>query len=339
MSRIGLVALAIGATGLAASFAGWMVDTPRFFAGWLSALVFVVGWPLGSMALLMIHALTGGAWGDALRPALRTGVAALPVPAIAAVPLMWGLQPLYPWARAGTHIDNAFYLNTRFFACRGLVYLLVWSALALLVWRERPLPRIAPVGLFMLALTVTFASVDATMSLDPHFTSSIYGMVAGAGMVLLALSAAVLLSVGSVARIVRPDFGKLLLALVVLWIYLDFMQVLIVWQSNLAKEAVWYLARSRGFWGGVGLLVALGHFLLPFALLLRPSAQASQRIVASVCGLLIAMALERSWWIVLPSIGFMVDWIDVACAAALGGTALTTAIFIGAPRVRALRHA
>ncbi len=112
------------------------------------------------------------------------------------------------------------------------------------------------------------------MSLDPRFVSSIYGMLAAAGMTLLALAIAVLLTAR--APDAREDLGKLLLALVVLWIYLDFMQLLIVWQSDLAAEAPWYLVRARGFWGAVRLIVAAGHFVLPFFLLLSPRMQRSR---------------------------------------------------------------
>ena len=43
----------------------------------------------------------------------------------------------------------------------------------------------------------------------------------------------------------------LLQGLLVLWAYLDFMQLLIVWQSDLPKEAAWYIVRSSGGWGAV----------------------------------------------------------------------------------------
>ena len=121
------------------------------------------------------------------------------------------------------------------------------------------------------------------------------------------------------------DLGKLLLALVVLWIYLDFMQLLIVWQSDLASEAPWYLIRSRGGWGAVRLIIAAGHFVLPFFLLLSPRMQRSRRVIRSVAGLLLAMEALRSWWVVLPEFHRSVGWIDLACLAGLGGAALACA--------------
>ncbi len=326
MSRLEITAALAGAVGLLGAIIGWAVSPAQFYAGWLCALVLVAGWPLGSMALLMTHALTGGRWGDVLRPALLTGVRALPLLLPAACPLAFGMPALYVWARPGAYVANGFYLNVPFFALRGAVYLLAWFVLGWLCLRRRELGAVAPAGLFVLALTTSFAAIDTTMSLDPHFTSSIYGMITAAGMGLLALSAAVLLTAGRVPRAIRADLGKLLLALTILWIYLDFMQLLIVWQSDLSSEAPWYLARSRGFWGAVRIGVATGHFVLPFFLLVSPRAQRSARVITGVAALLVLMEIARSWWIVLPGLHFGLGWIDLACMTALCGLALATAL-------------
>lgn len=329
----------LAAGGLAVAALGWALDPGSFYGGWLAGFTLVSAWPLGSLALLLIHALTGGRWGDALRPALLLGLCAFPLMLLALLPLATGLPQLYEWARPGAHLDNGFYLNVPFFAARGAVYLLVWLGLAASVLTGAA-ARVAAPGLFALAVTFTFAAIDATMSLDPHFSSSIYGMIAACGAVLLALSVAVLVRSASIPAAERADLGKLLLALVILWIYLDFMQLLIVWQSDLADEAPWYLARSRGFWGAVRLVVALGHFLLPFALLLSPRMQRSHAAVASVAALLIAMEALRTWWTVLPAFGRGIGWIDVAVLAGLGGAAFGSARWIAQrPHLAArLRH-
>jgi hypothetical protein len=333
-----LGAIAFGIAGLGVAGIGWVVNAGQFYGGWLAAVTLLAAWSLGSMALLLIHALTGGRWGYALRPALRIGVCSLPLLLLAVLPLLPGLRQLYPWARPGEHFDNRFYLNTPFFAAREIVFLLLWFGLGWLILRARDLTRIAPAGLIVLALTATFAAIDTTMSLDPHFVSSAYGMIAAAGMALLALSAAVLLTSGNVAPDVREDFGKLLLALVILWIYLDFMQLLIIWQSNLADEASWYLDRTRGFWGAVRLAIALGHFVLPFFLLLSPKMQRSRPVIAGVAILLIVMEVVRSWWTVLPALGFGPSWIDVACVTGLGGIATGFAVWAANRPLIAVRH-
>ncbi len=322
MNRGERVIWGIGAAGLLLAGLGWILDASRFHAGWLAALALFIGWPLGSMALLLVHSLTGGRWGAALRPALVTGVCALPLLLPALLPLLLGLPDLYAWARPGMHFPNHFYLNVPFFIARIVIYLLVWFGLGGLILRGGVLARIAPAGLFALAITTSFAAIDTTMSLDPHFTSSIYGMINAASMVLLALSMAILLSAGAMAAAQRADLGKLLLALVILWIYLDFMQLLIVWQSDLPKDASWYLVHYRGVWGALRGLTIFGHFILPAALLLSPRMQRSRLVIVAVAGLLVALEMLQSWWMVLPSQGRQIGWIDLACMVGLGAAAL-----------------
>ncbi len=313
-----LVVLSAGALALAAF--GWTRDPTRFYFAWLSAVTVLAAWPLGSLGLLLIHDVTGGAWGDVLRPALRMGVLALPLLFAACLPLIPGMRAIYPWVRPGLHLDNVFYLNLPFFGLRFVIYCVCWMMLGILALRPRP--GAAPLGLFVLAVTVSFAAIDSTMSLNPQFVSSIYGMLTGAGMMLMALSIAVLVSAGAVPPKRHSDLGKLLLALVVLWIYLDFMQLLIVWQSGLAHDAPWYDQRARGVWGAVRGIIALGHFVLPFALLLSPRLQSAPRVLGSVAALLVAMEILRAWWTVLPAAGRFICWIDLACMAGLFGLAM-----------------
>ena len=137
----------------------------------------------------------------------------------------------------------------------------------------------------------------------------------------MAFSAAILTSTAGAGPAVLRDLGRLLLGTVVLWTYLDFMQLLIIWESDLASDAPWYIARSTGFWGGVALLVAAGHFLLPFALLLFRRLQGSRGVLLGITTLLLVMEGVRAWWLVLPTWPHGVTWIDVACMLAVTGCA------------------
>lgn len=327
MSRAEQAAWGVGIVGMLAAALGWIVEPAVFPHAWLAATVAWSGWPLGGIALLLIHALTGGRWGDALAPALRFGIATLPLLALLIIPVLLTLPELYPWARPGAHMSNRFYLNVPFFAGRGVLYLIIWFGLGALALRGRSLARIAPAGLILLAFTMTFAAIDLTMSLDPEFNSSIYGMLAGTGVVLLALSLGVAVAGATAPRAALRDLGKLLLALVVLWTYLDFMQLLIVWQSDLVSEAPWYRVRMHGFWGAAMAVIAAGHFLLPFAILLFPRMQGNRRAVVGVAILLAAMEILRTWWTVLPAVPRGVSWIDIACVLGVGGMAAGVALW------------
>ena len=324
----------IGGVGLLIALLGWLLEPAAFPFAWLAALSAWIGWPLGCLALLLTHALTGGRWGVAIRPQLLIGIGTLPLLLPAVVPLLFVLRALYPWLEphAAATFGNGFYLNVTFAVSRGIVYLIVWfglAELALLAARRGVVPApLAVIGLILLAITVTFAAIDATESLDPHFASSSYGMIAGAESGLLALAVCVLAA--ALDPRVQPealdDIGRLLQGLLVLWAYLDFVQLLIVWNSNLPHESPWYVARASHGWGIIAGFVTLGHFLLPFFALMSPWLRHNRRGMAAVAALLIAMQALRAWWLVLPAEHRFIGWIDVAAMLAIAGLAAGIAL-------------
>ncbi len=320
----------VAGVGLLASLIGAIVQPDAFAFAWLAALTTWLRWPLGCLALLLVHGLTGGRWGFSTRRCFVQGFRTLPLLLPALVPLLFVLPRLYPWLHAdeSAQLDNGFYLNAPFAAGRLILYLIVWFGLTALMEsrlrRNQPLAGIAPAGLILFVLTVNFAAIDAIMALDPHFNSSAFGMINIAETALFALSITVLATVLSepVPQAHRDDLGKLLQSLLILWAYLDFMQLLIVWQSDLPKEAAWYLARSSGLWGALALVTAVAHFLLPFLVLLFPKLRRSRRGLIATTSTLIVMAVIRGWWLVLPAHQRGIGWIDVACMLGLGGVSV-----------------
>jgi hypothetical protein len=324
------VAWIVGGVGLLAALIGAIVQPEAFAFAWLAALTTWLRWPLGCMALLLVHGLTGGSWGFSTRRSCVRGFHALPLLLPAIIPLLFVLPRLYPWLRAdeSARLDNGFYLNASFATVRWIFYLAVWFGLATVVAgrlrRTEPLTPIAPIGLILLGLTVNFSAIDSIMALDPHFNSSVFGMTNAAETGLTALSVTILATLlsGSVTEAQRNDLGRLLQSLLILWAYLDFMQLLIVWQSDLPKEAAWYLARSTGLWGALAGLTAVAHFLLPLLALLIPKIRRSRRGLIATTTLLLIMAVIRGWWLVLPAHERAIGWIDVASMLGFGGISI-----------------
>jgi hypothetical protein len=186
-------------------------------------------------------------------------------------------------------------------------------------------------GLVLMGLTMSFASIDWVMSLEPHWSSTIYGVTFMGGSVLsafaFAIPVAVLLgqeepldAVFTASRL--HDLGKLLLAFVMLWAYFSFSQFLITWSGNLPKEIPWYLARTRGGWQWVALALAVFHFALPFAVLLSRDVKRRRRRIAAVALALVVMRVVDVFWLVKPAFqpaGLSLHWLDVATVMALGG--------------------
>ncbi len=322
----------LAAAGLVASSAGWFLQPAAFPHAWLAAVICWVGWPLGSMGLLLIHVLTGGNWGYVIRHELAAGARTIAIAPLVAIPIVVTAPRLYPWLHTAVseRLSNGFYLNAPWFLARCAFYFCVWFALAWSILRalrgpesDTALSRVAPLGLVLLALTVTFASIDMIEALDPSFGSSVFGLMTISEMGLFALSVSVstklLRQLNSVE--IPSALGRLMLALVILWSYLDFMQLLIVWQSNLPREAAWYVLRWSGRWGVVAGLVTLLHFVLPFVLLLFPRLRASARGMGIVARLLVIAAILRCWWLILPAARLPFGFLPVAAMLAVWGIA------------------
>lgn len=335
----------LGSVGLLGCGVASALEPAQLPYAWLAAVTCFLAWPLGSLALLLIHALTGGRWGYAIRPQLAAGVATLPLLVPSLLPLPIFAHALYPWLQpqVAAQLHNRFYLNAPFFYCRAVFYVAVWLVLGYRVSRalRRPDPqpalvRVAPAALILLTLTVTFAAIDSTLSLEPQFKSSIYGMLVCVEAVLFALSIA-LVGVAftaapreaAVAQEVTRVLGRLLLALVVLWAYLDFMQFLIIWNSNLPDEAGWYARRLAGGWAPLAMGVAVLHFGLPLFALLSPVVQRSRAGIGAIAALLVVLGIPRAWWLVIPASGRGIAWTDSAAMLALAGLGAGLALHAG----------
>ncbi|HEX2309913.1 MAG TPA: hypothetical protein VHH91_04285 [Vicinamibacterales bacterium] len=359
------LALVVGVAGLALCAVGFAGNRAHFFKAYLLAYVFWIGIALGSLAISMLHHLSGGAWGVVIRRVLEAASRTLPFMALLFLPIAFGVHELYLWANPEAVAKDAIlqhkaaYLNVPFFIIRAAIYFVIWSALAYLLskWsleqeqrgetgQALRMQRLSGLGLVLYALTILFMSVDWIMSLDPHWFSTIYGILFMGGQGLsafaFAIAVAVLLSrTEPMSRVIAPahlhDLGKLMLAFVMLWAYFSFSQFLIIWSANLPEEIPWYLRRWGGGWQWVGLLLIFGHFVLPFVLLLSSDIKKSGRTLIGVAVTIILMRIVDLFWNIGPlhhEESFGATWLDAVAPVALGGIWL--AIFLWQLRTRPL---
>jgi hypothetical protein len=341
--RLGLIGGALLAICVVTGF----TDRDNFLRSYLVAFLFWLGITLGSLAILMLQHLTGGRWGVVIRRILEAGSRTLPLMAVAALPLLAGMKTLYAWSRPGQTdpviLYKRFYLNAGFFTGRMIFYFACWLLLAHLLnkWSRaedqgnfslaKHMEGISGGGLVLYALTITFASVDWVMSIEPRWYSSIYGLLFMVGEVLGAFAFAVAVLVWLSRRkplsdVVTPahfqDLGSFLLTFVMLWAYLEFSQFLITWGGDLSAEIPWYLHRMKGTWGAVGLLLVVLNFALPFFLLLMRDIKRRAGFLLAVAALLLVMRLVDMYWMVLPAFGgsnVHLTWMNVVLPIGLGG--------------------
>jgi hypothetical protein len=118
------------------------------------------------------------------------------------------------------------------------------------------------------------------------------------------------------------DLGKFLLALVMVWAYFSFSQFLIIWAGNLPEEIPWYQVRLNHGWEAVALLLVIGHFALPFALLLSRDLKRNFKLLAWIAGFILAMRLVDLYWQISPYFRagvFGVSWLDFTAPVGLVG--------------------
>ena len=313
-------ALILGVLGAIGCVIGAFLQLDTFLKGYLIAYMFWTGLSLGCLGLLMVQYLSGGLWGLVIRRLLESGAKVLPMMFFLFLPILIFRTHLYEWMVVPVE-KNHWYLNTPGWIARFVVYFAIWIFLVwrLSKWGERldspwqVYPRfqaLSGVGCVLLSLTVSFAAVDWVMSLDPHWGSTIYGLIffVGQGLSALCFSIIMLTIVTRYepyADVVKPmqfhDIGKLTLAFVMLFAYFSFSQWLIIWSGNLPEEISWYLQRIRGYWGYIILAVVLFHFALPFCLLLSRDLKRAGRRLLPVAVLLMFMRLVDIYWYTIPN--------------------------------------
>ncbi len=371
-ARYQQLALIVGAVFMLLLVAGAFVPAlggpDQFFRSYLVGYVFWVGITLGCLGLLLLQHVITGAWGLVIRRVLEAGTRTLPLMLLLFIPIVFGMKSLYEWMHVNEVQDEGVrkillkkqpYLNFWFFVIRTLIYFAIWGGLMYLLnnWSaeqdrtaarglKRKMNILSGPGIILFVLTVTFASVDWVMSLNPEWFSTIYGLLYVAGWTLSAFSLVIAIMVYLSTRpplegVVRAphfhDLGKLLLAFVMLWAYFAFSQFLIIWSGNIPEETKWYLHRLRGGWGIVGVGLVILHFALPFFLLLSRDLKRNAKRLATIALLIFLMRLIDVFWLIEPEFNrehFRFSWMDLAAPLAFGG--LWLAFFIWNLRLRPL---
>jgi hypothetical protein len=350
-------ALIVGVAGLVLGAAGAFVlqgGREQFFRSYLLGYVFWLAIPLGCFAILMLQHMSGGVWGLVTRRVLEGATRTFPLLALLFLPVLFGMRFIFPWASperlasepALQHAveDKHLYLNIWFFVGRAIFYFAVWNLISFGLNRwsteqdktgERMLTRklqgLSAPGLLLYGLTVTFAAIDWTMSLDPQWFSTIYGLLVMGGQGLAAMAFVIAVMVLLAGRkpmneVVKPahlhDLGKLMLAFLMIWAYFAFSQFLIIWAGNLPEETPWYVRRLQSSWRYVGALLIIAHFALPFVLLLSKDLKRSGRALSAVAIGVIVMRFVDLIWLTGPELHngtFNLSLLDLMMPLGIGG--------------------
>jgi hypothetical protein len=343
----------IGAASLVGTLA-WVALDPtvskRAAFACLVASLWVLSIAVGALVWLVLGYLIGARWQVELRRLTSLLIAPLPWLGVCAVPILLpvalGSSLVYPWVGKGGEDmgGRVAYLSPAGFVARGAIYFLVWNVSGFYFRSRsrllelcpppdlaRTLRRASAPTLGALVLTLTFAAIDWVMSLDPAWTSSIFGLYFCLGCVVAALAAVVLLTAAfagheRLVRVLTPghyrDLGRSLFTFVLLWAYVAFCQLLLVWYADLPTETAWLGRRLMGHWRSVSVVLVLGHWAAPmFGLMSRASKERPRILVFWAAWLLGAHYIDLCW-LVMPELspsGSPIGLVDLGCLLGLGG--------------------
>jgi len=328
--RLGSKAAVVGVLFAAVAIIWGFLNPTLVLRAYLVGFMFWLGVSLGSLALLNLQYTTGGHWGVLGRRFWEAATSSYNILLLFLLwlPLVFGMKIIYPWATMKPEElleDRArLWLNPKLFVIRGIIYFIVWWFWA---WRLRRWAEIeergeatpqrfvgiqnfSGVGIILYGLTITFASVDWVMSLNPMWWSTVWGMLFMVGECLTAFAFTIwllarLTQTEPLARIIKPDhfhdYGKLMFAFVVLWAYLSFSQWIVIWQGNITEEIRWYLDRAHGHWKIIAILLIFLHFVLPFSIMLSRSLKRQPRKLVVMAVWIMIIRLVDLFWQIQPS--------------------------------------
>lgn len=305
------------------------------FHALLAASLFVLTLSLGGAVFVAVQGVSGARWWAPVRPVASALAGTLLVPAVAvAATVFLGLRSLYPWARpevvAASHLlhGKTAWLNPPLFLARVLTVLVVWLAVTAFLRERAGSARPGPASAFflvVLAPTLSLASWDLAMSLEPEWFSTMYGVYVFAGTFLGGIAAVALLASALDARGLLPgglgekerhDLGKLLFGFATFWAYIWFCQYLLIWYSNIPEETTHYVARLSRGWTALFWLNPVLSFAVPFAALLPVAAKRSRAVLVPVCLVVLAGRFLDVFLLVAPSAGEAPAFPALALAAA-----------------------
>lgn len=349
-----IISFVLGGIGLALSALLYLQNQERFFYSYLTSFMFFLTISLGSLFFIIIQNLVRSGWSVTVRRIPEHLMKNVWIMAIFIIPILLGVHHLYEWSHvaevAKDHIlqKKSPYLNMAFFLTRVVVYFSVWILLTRTFFSRSVAQdssgdetltlksqTTSTFGVLLFAVTITFAGIDWVMSLTPHWFSTMFGVYIFAGSIVSALA-----TISLVAMTLRKagflqntitlehyhDLGKLLYGFNVFWAYIAFSQYFLIWYANIPEETVWFIDHFRGSWNTVGIVLAVGHFAVPFLLFMSRHAKRNLPFHACMAVWILLMHFTDLYWVIMPNIsklGVSFAWVDLTTFVGIGG------IFLG----------
>ncbi len=362
LKGLSTVLIGIGVAGLLATVAGAVIygNLKHAFAAYLVGVLCVTAASLGGLFWTMVFHQVNAGWSATVRRQFENLMMNLPLcMGLVAIYLIAELatgDTLLTWMKVDASTNHLMHhkkpwLNEPFLVVRFLVYAGVFSFLATRLWRlsteqDRSGDRFLTLkarktsagGLLAFALCTAFFAFDFVMALDYRFFSTMFGVYFFASTAFSALCIVLLVTglvrlggrlTGAVSDEHVHDLGKLTFGFTVFWGYIAFSQYFLIWYSNIPEETAYFVYRKQGGWQNLSAILVIGHFLIPFLLLLQRPIKRHPAGVASVGVWLLVMLFLDMVWLVRPMVYVGIPaaqipgaerwWLDIAGLLGVAG--------------------
>jgi len=345
---LGKIALIVGVIGLLLSVIGYFTDSKQFYFSYLTSFAFWISLGLGGLFFTMLHHISGAKWSTVLIRISQAAMSVLPIMIIFFIPIFFGIKELYDWSHPNIVAESTVlqgksgYLNISFFTIRAIIYFAIWGILAFLINKysqqqdegkvtAKQLRIVSAPGMFLFAMTISFAGFDWLMSLDPHWFSTMFGAYFFGGSFVIILAFMIIMANylkynGTLSKEIGhahfSDLGKLFFGFIVFWAYLGGAQYFFIWYANIPEETVWFLDRWKSSWKTVSLLLIFGHFLLPFVSLIFFNTKRNRKIIVFFAFWMFLFHYVDMYWLIAPTFhheSAQFSWMDLTTFVGIGG--------------------
>lgn len=316
-----LLSLFISITFIVCWICGFWIDSDRAMLGYLFAFVSVITIPIGCLFFVIIQHLTRAGWSVLVRRMAEFAMAAIPLFGFLFIPIITIQHNVFPWMNA-EHLDTilakkSLYLNGTFFSIRALFYFIIWTVISIWFYKTsihqdktkcfdctRKMSKLSPISLILLAISVTFASFDWLMSLQPHWCSTAFGVYFFTGCLLVAIAFIGLMLVKSSVPVNAEhyqDLGKFIFGFTIFWAYIGFSQLMLYWYANIPEETEFYIHRLHNGWQYVSYSLIFTNFFLPFFVFMSRHVKRNTTAFSIVCSWVVLTHFVDIYWLIIPA--------------------------------------
>lgn len=352
LNLIGGVLAAIGIIGFVVALG--LGEDDRVWQSYLVSLLFFLGIAQGGVLLSCGFYLVQGRWarnGVHMRVA-EAGWPFLVLGVVLFLGVFVGRDHLFPWI-AHPPGKKAAWLNVPFMFARDGIALVLMAALsawfvrlsrgrAAVRWASEPatiempptgIRRLAPLIGVLYIFLYSMLALDLIMSLSPMWHSTLFGWwwfemcfwSAICASAFVAANFSSLLGEGNAFTpgTVRHDYGRMVFAFSVFWIYLSFAQYLVIWYGDLPTETFFLLVRFWHLpWETLSWLSPILVWVVPFFFLMGVRPKKNTVLLRTVALLGLIGVWITDYIMVVPSLSpykLPLGWVEVSITAGFLG--------------------